>query len=315
MASLGDERKVLELAKEALEVDAGRFVALVEEVTHVLEKEVRKVGGMLVRGKLVTLEPEGDTVVVGDVHGDLESLVHILKDSNFIKNAQQRQKDTMLIFLGDYGDRGFYSAEVYYVVLMLKQSFPENVILMRGNHEGPEDLLASPHDLPFQFQQRFGKDGDAAYACVRRLFDQLYNAVLVKNQYVLIHGGFPTTACSLDDLAFAHEKHPKETFLEEILWNDPEENMTGTCASPRGAGKLFGSDVTARFLEMYQVNVLVRGHEPSVEGFKLNHNGKVLTLFSRKGEPYYNEQAAYLRLDLGIEAKNAEALVPWIRHF
>lgn len=315
MAPLGNERKVLELAKAALEVDAGRFVDLVENVTGMLEKEGRQVGRMSIRGKLVTLAPKGEAIIVGDIHGDLESLVHILKDSNFIENAQQRQKQTMLIFLGDYGDRGFYSAEVYYIALTLKQLFPKNVILMRGNHEGPKDLLASPHDLPFQFQQKFGKDSDVAYASVRRLFNQLFNAVLVKNRYILIHGGFPTKAGSLDDLAFAHEKHPRETFFEEILWNDPEENITGTCASPRGVGKLFGNDVTAKFLEMYQVNMLVRGHEPSMEGFKLNHDGKVLTLFSRKGTPYYNEQAAYLKMDLGPEAKNAEALVPWIRRF
>jgi len=313
-APLDNGRKVLALTKAALDADTDGFVALVKEVTRMLEKEAMQVGKMLVEGKLVTLAPEGEAIIVGDVHGDLESLVYILRDSGFLQNIQSH-RDVMLIFLGDYGDRGLYSAEVYYMVLQLKKWFPENVILMRGNHEGPEDLLASPHDLPFQFRHRFGQNGESAYNSIRLLFDQLYNTVLVKERYILIHGGFPTKARSLDDLAYAHKKHPKETFLEEILWNDPEEGIAETCASPRGAGKLFGHNVTTRFLGMFQVNMLIRGHEPSMEGFKLNQSGRVLTLFSRKGAPYYNEQAAYLKIDLAREVKSADDLAPWINKF
>jgi protein phosphatase len=54
--------------------------------------------------------------------------------------------------------------------------------------------------------------------------------------------------------------------------------------------------------------VLIRGHEPSEEGYKINHNGKVLTLFSRKGEPYFNAQAAYLQLDFSMKVENAYQL-------
>jgi protein phosphatase len=312
--TIDNKREVLKLAKAALEIDANELIRLTEEVTSLMSKETGKIGKMQVEGKLATVEPHGEAAVIGDVHGDLESLVHILSDSGFLEKVEM-QEDMMLIFLGDYGDRGPNSAEVYYVVLGLKQRFPEKVVLMRGNHEGPEDLLASPHDLPFQFQRRFGDLGGKVYSSVRKLFDQLFNAVLVKDRFVMIHGGFPSGACSVDDLAFAHAKHSQEAFLEEMLWNDPEENITGTFPSPRGAGKLFGSDVTAAFLEMLQVKALVRGHEPCSEGFRLNHDGRVLTLFSRKGEPYFNERAAYLRLNLSFKPKNAEELVSWVRRF
>jgi len=288
---------------------------LTEEVTCSLwEKETGQIGEMLIEGKMATIEPEGEAIIVGDVHGDLESLVHVLGDSNFMEQVRER-KDVFLVFLGDYGDRGSYSAEVYYIALKLKRQFPRNVILMRGNHEGPEDLLPHPHDLPDQFRRRFGSDGDAVYFSTQKLFGQLITAVLVKDRYILIHGGFPTEARSLNDLAYAHEKHPKEPFLEEMLWNDPEENITGATSSPRGAGKLFGEDVTEAFLRRFRVNALIRGHEPAPEGFRLNHSGKVLTLFSRKGEPYHNENGAYLRVDLPIKTKNAEELLKWIHQF
>jgi protein phosphatase len=200
-------------------------------------------------------------------------------------------------------------------VLKLKEAFPKNVVLMRGNHEGPDDLLAYPHDLPDHLHIKFGENSSSAYAKLRELFSYLHNAVLVKERYILLHGGVPTQAKTIEDLTYAHEKHPRETHLEEILWSDPWEGLTGTYASPRGAGKLFGENETKKFLDMLNVEILIRGHEPSQEGFKINHHGKVLTLFSRKGTPYFNRQAAYLQLDLSHMVKDAHQLKRFIKLF
>jgi len=66
---------------------------------------------------------------------------------------------------------------------------------------------------------------------------------------------------------------------------------------------------------MLNVKILIRGHEPSGEGFKLNHNGKVLTLFSRKGQPYNNEHGAYLQLSASETLENAKQLQQCIHRF
>ncbi len=301
------------IVKEAMAIDLDEFLNLVDAVVELQANEHGHVGSMQIRGRLVNLKPEGELIVVGDIHGDLESLSQILKDTDFIDKAKQSEH-SVLVFLGDYGDRGIHSPEVYYIVLKLKHAFPKNVVLMRGNHEGPEDILAYPHDLPNHLYMKFGEDSSRAYAKLRELFGQLHNAVLIKGRYVLLHGGVPTQAKTLDDLAYAHEKHPHESHLEEILWSDPWEGLTGTSASPRGAGKLFGEDETNRFLNMLGVKVLIRGHEPSREGFKFNHKRKILTLFSRKGPPYPNEKGAYLQLNLD-QVKEAFQLQQWVRFF
>jgi len=295
------------LVKGALDTSLTEFVQLVDEVAKLLEKEEGSFGSLHITGRLVEVEPKVEATIIGDIHGDLKTLTHILSQSKFTEKMQ-KEENPILIFLGDYGDRGAYSPEIYYIVLKLKETYPENVILMRGNHEGPEDLLASPHDLPTHMHRRFGEDWPRAYAKLRQLFDELYNAVLVNERYVFLHGGVPSQAESIEDLAYAHKKHPNETHLEEILWSDPEENINGTYPSPRGAGKLFGKDVTENFLKMLNVKTLIRGHEPNDAGYKINHEGRVLTLFSRKGEPYFNNQAAYLHLDLTSKVENAHQL-------
>ncbi len=302
------------LVKKAMAVNIDEFLDLANTVVELQANENGHVGSLRVTGRLVNLMPKGEAVVVGDIHGDLESLFHILKATDFIERVKEGEH-CLLVFLGDYGDRGVHSTEVYYVVLRLKEAFPKNVVLMRGNHEGPDDILAYPHDLTNHLYIKFGENSSRAYTKLRELFNYLHNAVLVKERYVLLHGGVPTQAKTVDDLAYAHEKHPREPHLEEILWSDPWEGLTGTYASSRGAGKLFGENETSRFLDMLDVKVLIRGHEPSQEGFKINHSGKILTLFSRKGSPYFNEQGAYLQLDLSCMVKDAYQLKRFIKLF
>ncbi|MBS7635922.1 serine/threonine protein phosphatase [Candidatus Bathyarchaeota archaeon] len=308
------ELNLKQVVKEAFEASCEDFRRVVQEAREIICRENGRIGNFEVLGRLIRLSPVGMALVVGDLHGDLESLIEILKGSGILNKLSQDPNATM-IFLGDYGDRGPLSAEIYYTILRLKLYFPKQIILMRGNHEGPEDLLASPHDLPWQFQAKFGKTWETAYKEIFKLFKCLYNAVIVEERYLMVHGGVPPQAKTLADLAYAHERHPKESLLEDLLWSDPTDAVGETCASYRGAGKLFGQKVTNDVLENFGVRVLIRGHEPCDEGYKINHHGKVLTLFSRKGPPYYNQHGAYLKLELSQKPQNAEELMKNIHKF
>jgi len=302
------------LAELATESNVEEFLGLVRKVSRQLATENGRVGTLKITGRLVEVPPVGEAIIVGDLHGDLKSLVHILDDSNFLGKMKNRD-NILLIFLGDYGDRGTHSPEVYYVVLKLKEMFPERIILMRGNHEGPPDLLASPHDLPIQMKNKFREKGREAYLKLRELFNHLYTGVIIKERYVLVHGGVPSQAVSISDIAYAHETHPRERHLEEILWNDPWKGIKGTIASPRGAGRLFGSDVTRKFLRMLNVKALIRSHQFCPDGYKSIHQGTVLTLFSTKTPPYNNKFAAYLQLDLSQKPKTPKQLLQHIHQF
>jgi protein phosphatase len=303
-----------QIVKEALEIHAAEFTKTVEQVTAVLKKEDGRVGNLRIKGRLVEVEPAGEALVIGDLHGDLESLIEILQDSDILERMD-KSSGSILIFLGDYGDRGVCPAETYYTVLHLKLLYPQQVILMRGNHEGPEDLMPSPHDLPTQFQVRFGEKWAEAYIRIRGLFEHLYNALLVHERYLMVHGGLPKELRSIEDLAYADVFHPKRSLLEEILWSDPDEAVEETSASPRGAGSLFGRNVTQRMLAKLNVKILIRGHEPCEDGFKVSHDGKVLTLFSRRGPPYFNACGAYLDVKLNEEFEDAGDMIPYIHKF
>jgi diadenosine tetraphosphatase ApaH/serine/threonine PP2A family protein phosphatase len=302
------------LAESATRSSVEEFLRLVGSVSRRLATENGRIGTLKITGRLIEAAPVGEAIIVGDLHGDLKSLVHILEDSKFLSKARSGG-DVLLIFLGDYGDRGTHSPEVYYVVLKLKEMFPERVILMRGNHEGPPDLLAYPHDLPIQMKNKFGNKGSEAYLKLRELFNHLYTGVIIEDRIVLLHGGAPSQATTVNDIAYAHKKHPQESHLEEILWSDPWKEIKGTIASPRGAGRLFGEDVTKKLLAMLNVKVLIRGHQSCPDGYKTDHSQKVLTLFSRKGAPYNNSYGAYLHLDISQKVEKPKQLLKGIHKF
>jgi hypothetical protein len=302
------------LAESATKVSVEEFIRLVGNVSRRLATENGRMRTLKITGRLIEAAPVGAATIVGDLHGDLKSLVYILEDSNFLGKARSGE-DVLLIFLGDYGDRGTHSPEVYYVTLKLKEMFPERVILMRGNHEGPPDLLAYPHDLPIQMKNRFREKGSKAYLKLRELFNHLYTGVIIEDRIVLLHGGAPSQATTVNDIAYAHEKHPRERHLEEILWSDPWKGIKGTIASPRGAGRLFGEDVTKRLLKMLNVKALIRGHQSCPDGYKTDHSQKVLTLFSRKGAPYNNSYGAYLHLDISQKVEKPQHLLEGIHKF
>ena len=73
-------------------------------------------------------------IVVGDIHGNLKSLLKLLK-LNY-------EKPCKFLFLGDYIERGKYSIEVLVLLMLLKLKRPERFYLLRGNHE---DILLNYH--------------------------------------------------------------------------------------------------------------------------------------------------------------------------
>ncbi len=297
------------IVENALSTSDTELSVLVRNVTSIQKQERSDgiAGDSIIDEGLVKLKHGRKLILVGDLHGDLQSLTTILQKSGFIDDLS-----SIIIFLGDYGDRGQESVEVYYVTLYLKSRFSDRVILMRGNHEGPDDLPFLPHDLPDQINAKFGNAGSAIYQELRTLFDMMYHGVLLENSYLILHGGVPVNFGSTSEIAHASKTHPKVRYLEEILWNDPRE-MKGSEPSDRGYGRYFGKDVTERALKVTNTRALIRAHEPC-NGFRVNHDGLVLTLFSCKA-PYGNANASYLAVkpkDCNLDAEGLAKIVELI---
>jgi protein phosphatase len=290
----------LQLAEFAKNADASEFIDRIRQAEYTLQAGRLKnnlAGGRINGGLLEVCELE-NMVIISDLHGDSKSLFRILSEINykrFLSNELNK-----LVFLGDYIDRGSDSLSVIYSVCYLKSTYPDSVVVMRGNHEAPAEFPFSPHDFPYALEDRFGKYWRAIYKETLSMFRVLTLATVVRQKLLLVHGGLPTKEAAAgnfrESIAYAHESQVRNSVLEEILWNDPrqiDENK-GHDMSRRGLGRYFGPNVTRRWLKATGTKAVIRGHEPC-QGFRLDHDNMLMTLFSCT-DVYPNSAAAYLML-------------------
>jgi protein phosphatase len=159
----------------------------------------------------------------------------------------------------------------------------------------------SSHDLPIRLTQEFGKNlaRSIYFDKILHFFQLLSLFVFVPEQIHMVHGGLPTEfGLSRNYKAKAiQDKSITNAMMEELLWNDPIEHIGHGLEwehSRRGYGKHFGIEVSKRWLDASATKLVVRGHEPC-QGFKINHGGRILTLFTCR-EAYPNFGAAYLTI-------------------
>lgn len=215
--------------------------------------------------KLIEIE-NTQVAIIGDIHGDYLSLEKILKDL----------KNEIIIFLGDYADRGPSPIEVYEKIFELKISRPKEVFLLRGNHEAPDLLPFHPHDLPWHLSLKYGEKWREIYKGLIRVYNEMPIAAIIKGLALLLHGGISP------EITIEGLRDPDEKILEIILWSDPSDEIHGVLPSHRGAGIIFGPDVSFKVLSEMDVKYLIRSHQPTMHGYKWNHNMRVLTIFSSK---------------------------------
>ncbi len=248
-------------------------------------------------GQYLHFDIPDNLVVVGDIHGDLNSLQKILHKISYLEYLEN--DENLLIFLGDYIDRGTYSLEVLILLCKLKNVFPNNLFLLRGNHESFQHFRFSAYDFYNKIINKFGAVAKALHEkYILNLFDSFPVFCEIQGFSILLHGGLPIVEKEFFKNYKFHISNVLEnkSLLEEILWNDPRElpsdiNWTN---SNRGIGKYFSSYITKLWLSNTNCKYIFRGHEPCI-GYKFNHDGKVVTLFSSK-EPYPAFDSAFLKI-------------------
>ncbi len=244
--------------------------------------------------KFIQIDDCRNITVVGDIHGDIDSLDFILENS----------KSDAFIFLGDYGDRGENSSLVY--MRLAELSSEKDVFLLRGNHE---TSTAFPHELPHELDYRFGERGREIYLRLKELWEKLPYSAVIRDKYWLAHGGVPTDSGKIETagLNFKEIENPGDATSMEIMWNDPWERELSDFNYERGVGMFFGWRATEILLETVEAKTVIRSHQP----YKIllaEQNGLVVTVGSCM-RPYGLSRASYLEIDCSDRARNGYELI------
>ena len=235
---------------------------------------VRRTAALLRRlPNVVPLSPP--LLLIGDLHGQFYDLL------NLFDQAGQPAEGRRYLFLGDYVDRGMFGCETVFYLFALKLAFPEQVTLLRGNHESREITEF------FNFEQEaFVKYDEEVYVAIMDAFDALPLAALVDTpsygRYLCLHGGIGPSLTSLADIDTVNrfQEPPESGPFCDLLWSDPIDKeeypqMTDEAFDTfdflsndaRGVGWIFGKTALRRFLDANGLTCLVRAHEVQQHGY------------------------------------------------
>uniref|UniRef100_A0A7S3PRS1 Serine/threonine-protein phosphatase n=1 Tax=Aplanochytrium stocchinoi TaxID=215587 RepID=A0A7S3PRS1_9STRA len=223
--------------------------------------------------------PEGNEIsVCGDTHGQYYDLMNI-----FDINGNPSETNPYL-FNGDFVDRGSWSVEVVLTLFAWKLALPNHMHLMRGNHETRN------------MNRIYGFDGEVKHKyddMIMQMFTEVFRvlplAATLNNKVIIMHGGlFQEDGVKISDIKKIQRncEPPESGLMSDILWSDPQP-FSGRGPSKRGVGQSFGPDITKAFLEDNGLELLVRSHEVKEEGYLVEHDEKLITVFSA---PNYCDQ-------------------------
>ena len=223
--------------------------------------------------------PEGTTInVCGDTHGQYYDLLNIFKLQGWPSESNP------YLFNGDFVDRGSFSVEVVLLLLTFKLLYPNHLHMTRGNHE------------TLNMNRIYGFEGEvkAKYSAqMFQLFLEVFQCLpicyVLGGHTIVLHGGlFSRDDVTLADLRKIERfrEPPDEGLMSEAMWSDPQP-LPGRSPSKRGVGLSFGPDVTEDFLKRNGLKRVVRSHEVKDEGYEVEADGKLITVFSA---PNYCDQ-------------------------
>lgn len=223
---------------------------------------------------LITIEaPKAGAqfTVCGDTHGQFYDLLNIFEINGLPSETNP------YLFNGDFVDRGSFSFEVVFTLLAFKVLFPNHLHLTRGNHES------------LTMNRMYGFEGEVVSKYNRKVFDLFTEvfcwlplAAVIGGKVLVVHGGlFSRDGVTLEDIKNINRNRqpPDEGLMCELLWSDPSP-FPGRSPNKRGVGVAFGPDVTKKFLKDNGLELLVRSHEVKEEGYLVEADGHLVTIFS-----------------------------------
>lgn len=218
----------------------------------------------------VLLELECPLKVCGDTHGQFSDVLRLFECGGF-------PPESNYLFLGDYVDRGKQSIETICLMLAFKLKFPENFFLLRGNHEcaSINRIYGFYDEVKRRYSIRLWKTFTDCFNC-------LPVSAVIDDKIICMHGGLSPELNNLEQVKriVRPTDIPDTGLLCDLLWSDPEKDISGWGENDRGVSFTFGPDVVQGFLRKHNLDLVCRAHQVVEDGYEFFSRRALVTIFS-----------------------------------
>ena len=230
--------------------------------------------------------------VCGDIHGQFYDFLQYFKTHTVLNNKKY-------LFLGDYVDRGENSIEVISYLFALKIRYPNNVWLLRGNHETRD--ISTYYGFKKECDTQYGEQGSAIWEAFNEAFLYLPLTAVISERIFCVHGGLSQDLSSIEDIEAISRPLtvPESGLVCDLLWADPDPEHYGFFESERGVSYTFGKDVADEFLNNHDYDLICRAHQQVENGydFPFYPDNSVLTVFTAPDYDHSGNKGAVLDIN------------------
>jgi serine/threonine-protein phosphatase PP1 catalytic subunit len=115
------------------------------------------------------------------------------------------------------------------------------------------------------------------------VFNALPLAAMVDEKIFCVHAGLSPEIMN-DIYVVSKVKRPcdvpEEGLVCDLMWSDPEPDITGWAENDRGVSYVFGPDIVTDFLDKNDFDLVVRAHQVVEDGYEFFASRQMVTLFS-----------------------------------
>ncbi|VVC98070.1 unnamed protein product [Leptidea sinapis] len=218
----------------------------------------------------ILLELEAPLKICGDIHGQYYDLLRLFEYGGF-------PPESNYLFLGDYVDRGKQSLETICLLLAYKIKYPENFFLLRGNHE-----CASINRIYGFYDECKRRYNIKLWKTFTDCFNCLPVAAIVDEKIFCCHGGLSPDLQAMEQIRriMRPTDVPDQGLLCDLLWSDPDKDVTGWGENDRGVSFTFGTEIVGKFLSKHEFDLICRAHQVVEDGYEFFAKRQLVTLFS-----------------------------------
>lgn len=260
------------------------------------------------------LNIKAPVTVIGDTHGQLPDALQVLTKGGLQALTAGLKNKVKYMYVGDFVDRGPRSVELLLLLLSLQEEFPDQIILLRGNHE--TEHTSREYGLYEECKRKYSV---ILYNYFVALFKTLPLAAEVltdRGVILILHGGISPKWVNWDDIIDIERRVEPDkienTLIQDILWADlmptfkeynlllvknnkepiTEDEYNRLSFPPNLVRKTSVYFSPADFARLRQVAkergvnivLMIRGHQLT-NGFEVSQDGLVATAFSASDYP------------------------------